>query len=76
MVFVGLWAQLIEPWPKQELRHYPAVLWETLFGRWKQHAKIKGSIRYVMVGTLGSAPFDFMMRPATNHKALKFAGWI
>ena len=32
-------------------------------------------IRYVMVGTSGSAPFDFMMRPATNHKALKFAGW-
>ena len=29
--------------------------------------KKNGSIRYVLAGTLGSAPFDFMKRPAPKY---------
>ena len=35
-----------------------------------------GSIRYILAGTLGSAPFDFLKRPAPKYDVYKYAGLI
>ena len=35
-----------------------------------------GSIRYILVGVIGLAPFNFLKRPATKYDVKIYAGWI